>query len=323
VGLRGVIIKLGAAGDVLRTTPLLRALDPQATGTRVLWVTHHPDLLPEDACEPVPVSPSTLARLQAGRFDFCWNLDKDLEACALAEMTTAAQKKGFGLRDGVPWPLDPAAWHKFATGVDDPLSRLNTKSYPEEIFEIVGLPYEKQEYWLRAPSKNSLQGASELLPGDEWIGLNTGAGARWRSRVWPQSHWGELCARLCARGLKPILLGGPEEDDMNRTLAAQTGCAYPGVLPLEFFYALLHRCRVVVSGVTQAMHLAIAARVPLVLINNIFNPHEFELYGRGAVIGPPCACDCYYDSSCRSGRNCINEITPAAAVEMVLMYANR
>jgi hypothetical protein len=44
---RGVIIKLGAAGDVLRSTPLLRALDPAKTGTKILWVTHSPDLLPQ------------------------------------------------------------------------------------------------------------------------------------------------------------------------------------------------------------------------------------------------------------------------------------
>lgn len=311
---RGVIVKLGAAGDVLRTTPLLRAV---GKGTRVLWVTHHPELLPPDACEAVRVSPATLARLQSERFDFCWNLDKDPEACAIGEITNAAHKKGFGLKDGVPWPLDASAWHKFATGVDDPLSRANIRSYPEEIFEIVGLPYAKQEYWLRPPPAAAMHEAAETLPGEGWIGLNTGAGARWRSRIWPRGHWRELCERMRAAGLKPVLLGGPEEHEMNAALAAEAHCPYPGVRPLEFFYALMHRCRVVVSGVTQAMHLAIAARTPLVLINNIFNPHEFELYGRGVVAGPERPCDCYYDGVCRTGRACINEIAPARIAELV------
>ncbi|MEZ4890529.1 MAG: hypothetical protein R2779_08245 [Crocinitomicaceae bacterium] len=35
--------------------------------------------------------------------------------------------------------------------------------------------------------------------------------------------------------------------------------------------------------VTQllAMHITIALQKKIVLMNNIFNPHEFELYGRG------------------------------------------
>jgi ADP-heptose:LPS heptosyltransferase len=323
VARRGVIIKLGAAGDVLRTTPLLRALDPLATGTRVVWVTHHPDLLPEGACEAATVSPATLARLQTARFDFCWNLDKDPEACALAELVTADDKRGFGLRDGVPWPVGETALHKFATGVDDALSKANTKSYPEEIFEIVGLPYRRAEYWLRVPSSSAVRKAAALLPDRGWVGLNTGAGARWTSRIWPPGHWLKLCALLGKAGLKPVLLGGPDEEGLNQRIASESGCPYPGVHSLEVFYALMHRCRAVVSGVTQAMHLAIAARTPLVLLNNIFNPYEFELYGRGVVVGPPRPCDCYYHGVCATGRACINEIEPEQVAEQVLIHARR
>ena|SRR5437762_254952 len=73
---RGVIIKLGAAGDVLRSTPLLRALDPINSGTRILWVTHFPDLLPTHVCEAVHPTAATLARIAQGTWDFCWNLTR-------------------------------------------------------------------------------------------------------------------------------------------------------------------------------------------------------------------------------------------------------
>jgi hypothetical protein len=109
---RGVIIKLGAAGDVLRSTPLLRALDPFKTGTKILWVTHSPDLLSVDACEAVHPTAGTLARITQGTWDFCWNLDKDPEACAIAASTKATEYRGYTLRDGVPYPVDEAAWHR-------------------------------------------------------------------------------------------------------------------------------------------------------------------------------------------------------------------
>ena len=314
---RGVIIKLGAAGDVIRTTPLLRALDPMLTGTKVLWVSHSPELMPTGACEPVKPTAAVMARIAATEWDFCWNLDKDIEACAIASQVRAKEYAGYSLRDGVPYPIDERAWHKFATGLDNPYSRANTLSYVQEIFDIVGLPYNREEYWLREPASASKRAAEEILPGAGWVGLNTGAGWRWPTRIWPEENWAGLIAKLKSVGLKPVILGGPEEVALNDRLAQQTGCLWPGVKSLDVFYAMVARCDALVTSVTQAMHLAIAARVPLVLFNNIFNKAEFELYGRGEIVGPSTACDCFYDAVCKSGRNCVREITVERAFEAV------
>src|SRR3989440_2455479 len=112
------------------------------------------------------------------RWNFCWNLDKDPDACAIAASTKASEYRGYTLRNGVPFPVDEAAWHKFATGIDDPYSRSNQQSYVEEIFDIVGLPYQKEEYWLRRPARAAQEEAAELLPKGAAIGLNIGAGKR-------------------------------------------------------------------------------------------------------------------------------------------------
>jgi lipopolysaccharide heptosyltransferase III len=315
---RGVIIKLGAAGDVLRSTPLLRTLDPINTGTKVLWVTHFPDLLPTHVCEAVRPTAATLARIALGTWDFCWNLDKDPEACAIAASTKATEYCGYTLRGGVPYPVDEAAWHKFATGIDNPYSRGNRQSYVEEIFDITGIPFHREEYWLRDTTPTAREKAAELLPKGCAIGLNIGAGKRWTSRIWPIEYWIELIKLLKAHGLQPVLLGGPEEVETSAILVNATGCSASGVQPLQVFYAMIERCQCVVSAVTMAMHLAIGARTPLVLLNNIFNPHEFELYGRGEIVEPPAPCDCYYSPVCRTGRRCINEILPGAVFAAVL-----
>ena len=315
---RGVIIKLGAAGDVLRSTPLLRALDPLNTGTKILWVTHFPDLLPSLACETVRPTAGTMARIACGTWDFCWNLDKDQEACALAASTKAKEYRGYTLRDGVPYPMDEAAWHKFATGIDNPYSRRNRQTYVQEVFDITGLPFQGEEYWLRDTTAAAKETAIRLVPRNSAIGLNIGAGKRWPSRIWPVEYWIELIRLLKARGLQPILLGGPEEVEMSARLVDATGCSASSVQPLEIFYAMIERCECVVSAVTMAMHLAIGARTPLVLLNNIFNRYEFELYGRGEIVEPGGLCDCYYSPVCRTGRKCINEIVPKMVLEAVL-----
>jgi hypothetical protein len=92
----------------------------------------------------------------------------------------------------VPHPVDEAAWHKFATGIDNPYSRRNRQSYVEEIFDITGLPFSREEYWLRSTTAAARAKATELLPKDSAIGLNIGAGRRWPSRIWPVEFWIEL-----------------------------------------------------------------------------------------------------------------------------------
>jgi len=66
------------------------------------------------------------------------------------------------------------------------------------------------------------------------------------------------------------------------------------------------------------LHLAIGQKMAVVLLNSIFNPREFELYGRGVVVGPPTPCDCYYDQVCRTGRECLKEITVEAVEAAVI-----
>ena len=48
----------------------------------------------------------------------------------------------------------------------------------------------------------------------------------------------------------------------------------------------------------MAMHLAIGLRKKIVLFNNIFNRHEFELYGLGEILEPDFDCPCYFSPVC-------------------------
>ncbi len=51
IGKRILIIKLGAIGDVIRTTPLLRKLRQQYPHCHITWVTHTPAILPKNAID--------------------------------------------------------------------------------------------------------------------------------------------------------------------------------------------------------------------------------------------------------------------------------
>ncbi len=309
---RILIVKLGALGDVIRTTPLVSAFRKRYPGCRITWMTNSPDVIPHDLVDEVrrPDAVGLFTVLHAS-YDIALNLDKDPEACMLLADADARKKFGFTWKDGHISPATPAARHKLLTGLFDNLSRENTKNYLEEIFAICGMEFSGEEYLIRrdpAAGERWKKRTAAQAGGKTVVGLNTGCGKRWTTRLWPGEYWIALIGRLQDAGYYPVLLGGPDEDESNREYARRTGAWYPGHFPLAEFIALSSSAGVVVTQVSMMMHIAIALGKPLVLMNNIFNPHEFELYGRGVIVGPSSGCDCYYGETCTRTRQCMLDL---------------
>lgn len=293
---RILIIKLGAVGDVIRTTPLLTKLKEVYPHAQVWWLTLTPDVVPHTVDVVLPFTPQSLATLGATQFDLLLNLDKDKEACALAATLNAALKKGFTLKDGTPAPVDTDAVHKFLTGVFDDLNQANTKNYPAEIFEICGFTFAGEEYIL---DPHREEGYSWNLPRKKKVvGLNTGCGGRWVSRLWAEKNWIALAKKLKMAGYTPLLLGGEQEHEKNKRIANKSGARYFGHFPLPKFINEVDQCDLVVTAVTMAMHITIGLHKKIVLFNNIFNKNEFELYGRGEILEPEFDCPCFYAPVC-------------------------
>lgn len=310
-----LIIKLGALGDVIRTTPVVRRLRSVYPEARLWWLTLSPDIVATAVDVALPFTAQSLAILQAATFDVLYNFDKDREACGLAASLTARIKKGFTLVNGRPAPIDADARHKYMTGVFDDLSKANPKSYPQEIFELAGFAFAGEEYLLPSFPEQALPW--KLPRGKPVVGLNTGCGGRWVSRLWPEAQWVQLARRLKRAGYTPLLLGGEQEHAKNTRIARRSGALYFGHYPLKRFIALVDRCDVVVTAVTMALHIAVGLRKKIVLFNNIFNRHEFDLYGLGEILEPPGGCACYYAPVCTDPRHAPGGCMPSLDVETV------
>jgi heptosyltransferase-2 len=308
-----LIIKLGAIGDVIRTTPLLHRLKNEYPRAMIWWLTHSPEILPPHVDVKLAFSPEALLTLRSVRFARLYNLDKEKEACALTDQLTAETKKGFTLREGKCAPIDKDAEQKFLTGVFDDLNKANTKSYLQELFEICGFQFHGERY---------------IVPVHEWadkkwkfsrkknvVGLNTGCGGRWTSRLWPLPYWITTAKSLMKAGYDVVLLGGEQEHAKNREIARKSGAKYFGHYPLQQFINLVNRCDLVVTAVTMAMHITIGLGKKIVLFNNIFNKHEFELYGLGEILEPDFECTCFYSPTCPN--NCMQYLKPERVVQTV------
>jgi heptosyltransferase-2 len=322
-------VKLAALGDVLRTTPLLRGLRTADPDCHITWLTL-PEVLPmlkdiREIDRLLSYDFETVLGLQAETFDQLYCLDKESKATALAMKIHAKRKAGFGMTEfGNVTPLDTRSEYMFELGINDSLKfRLNTKTYPQLVFECAGIPYpEPQEYVFGDFSPEIARARSFLdrlgaQPGDLKIGLNTGAGDVFSTKKWTERGYARLADRLVESiGAKVLLLGGPSEEGRNGRIAAaahhplvNTGTANP----IREFAGIIGNCDLVVTGDTLAMHVAIGLKVPVVVILGATCHQEIELYGRGAKVISDFECSPCYLSVCPKEVTCM-DATPVDAV---------
>ncbi|MFH1420645.1 MAG: glycosyltransferase family 9 protein [Candidatus Aenigmatarchaeota archaeon] len=316
---RILIVKLGAMGDVIRTTPLLRKLKELYPNSEITWITYFPDVLPKAVDVPLEFNVMNVIKLQADHFDVLYSLDKDPEAVALANLIKADIKKGYKLENGKAAPIDADAHGKFLTGLHDGINKENVYSYVEEIFQITGLSYSNEKYLLDKPPKLVNDQLNKMKR--PIIMLNTGCGDRWPTRIWPDDNWMELTNMLKEAGYTPLLVGGQNEDLKNKYMAQHSSARYIGVLPMNEFISLVNECDLMVTCATMALHIALGLEKKIVLMNNIFNKNEFELYGQGVVLEPEAdnrvlECLSCFKSSC--DKKCLELITPKIVFDKVV-----
>ena len=251
-------------------------------------------------------------------FDLLLSLDKDLEACALANRVRARVRRGFSQWNGGITTFDQNAHSKWERGVFDDLMKANRQHYIAETFEVCGFDFREEEYLLpefRIPSVDL-----NAHTGGKKIALNTGAGDAWKPRKYSENRWVETARALKAQGHEVFLVGGSAEHELNQRIQAQSGAKYFGHFSMNEFIGLLSLADAVVTSVSFAFHVAVGLKKPIALLNNTFNPHEFYMYGRGVVLEPKLDClMCYkndFDENCVT-RDCMDLIEPNRIVEAV------
>lgn len=319
-----LLVKLGALGDVLRTTTVLSGLKKKYPGARISWVVEerNREALERNALvdEVLILEREIPAMLANRRFDMAINLDKERPALDTIMAANAAKKLGFGRSSsGDVCALDEKSDYAYRLGVDDELKfHQNQKTYQSISFEQAGLDFLKEEYVFET-SKEDREWAKKYLAtlgvragsGRPIVGLNTGAGKRFAGKILPDASCLELAQKF-SRGPNAVvlLLGGPEEVERNRRISALSrGAAVnTGEHSLSRFASLVALCGVVVSGDTTAMHVAIAMKVPVAVYFASTCSAEIELYGRGEKIVSKISCAPCYKKTCPIDEQCMKDM---------------
>ncbi|MFQ5601594.1 MAG: glycosyltransferase family 9 protein [Candidatus Krumholzibacteriia bacterium] len=276
-----LIIKLGAMGDVLRTTTILNAVDGPVT-----WVTQRVSLpllenIPQIA-DLVPLDEA--GRLDGRYFELAACLDDEPQACRILERVRYGRHVGAYLEDGrVRYGESAAPWYdmglvsRFGKERADELKRLNTHSYQEHLFEMFGEEFTGQDYVFGyEPRRASLRR----------IGIEMRADPRWQWKRWVR--YPELVERLRTNGFDVFVF--EQRND------------------LRDFIDDINSCGLIVTGDTLTMHLGLALRKRLIAVFGPTSAPEIHDYGRLTRIVSPIECVCCYLRTCDKTPNCMDLI---------------
>ena len=220
--------------------------------------------------------------------------------------------------NGVVRPLSKGGREWLAMGLDDGLKREGNLAYQDILKEVLELPERPgpPELLLTGEEKDrarEFRGKARIPQGRPLVGLNTGAGARWPLKQWTYRGFLELGKRLVKKGCSVLLLGGPSEEERNRKLLAEGGRGFYDAgsrNPVRDFAARLGLCDVLVTGDTLALHLGVAAGIPVIALFGPTSSAEIDLFGKGEKILPPgMDCLCCYLNRCDKKPTCMDLIT--------------
>jgi heptosyltransferase-2 len=280
-----LIIKLGATGDVVRTTPLLRRLPGQIT-----WLTLPRNAvllegLKENLCS---FSWEDRARVLNSEYDLVINLEDTL---AVAQFVKALRcKEIFGAyvdsNNSLGYTENSKRWFdlslisSYGRREADRLKLLNRQSYQEMIFNGLGLNFMGEQYLLPEPIERELSGD---------VAIAADAGPVWPMKRW--AYYSELSQELREEGLIVNVL--PTRASLLQHLADVRN----------------HRC--LVGGDSLPMHFALGTGTRCVSIFTCTSPWEIYDYGIQTKIVSPLLGQFFYQRGYES------RATTAIAVEQV------
>ncbi len=160
--------------------------------------------------------------------------------------------------------------------------------------------------------------AAEGLSRRAFALLHAGSSARWQSKRWEAEHFVALAHGIEAAGIAVLWIGGPDEAELNRTLAAQAGRDLTGAFSIPGLSEVARHARFAVVNDSGPMHLLSAAGIP---VYAFFGPTDWRRHhaiGQGdRVFVHPVECSPCYLGECPPVRRhaCLAEISPGQVSE--------
>lgn len=281
-----LLIKTGAAGDVVRTTTLLNVLEGAVTWVidnryAALLPTDHPSLARIIALEEADV-------LKKESFDLVLSLEEDPVCARLATEVQANQLIGVYATDtGITYTEEVAGWFdmslvsRLGRKAANEAKAANTHTFQHWLFQMLSLPFHGEPY--------RIYHNKTIRPQKGLIGIETRCGNRWPNKAW--AGYEALAAQLTSEGYDCLILSQQKQ--------------------LRDYLDDIARCAYLISGDTLAMHVAMAYEIPTLAIFNCTSPTEIYDYGLLEKVVSPLLKEVFY------GRDFSPAVVNSVSVEEV------
>ncbi|PIQ83183.1 MAG: lipopolysaccharide heptosyltransferase II [Candidatus Omnitrophica bacterium CG11_big_fil_rev_8_21_14_0_20_63_9] len=319
---RIAVWKLSALGDVVLSTPSLRAIRrqfPQAHISAIVGraayevVARCPYLNNAIIYDPkrkdrgIRRQWSWLRRLRREAFDLSIDLQNSRRTHLLAWLAGIPVRAGYRRKFG--WLLNRA--------VRLPRVVLAPVAHQHYLLQQAGIRPDGDalELW---PSALDEERAGQLLGGVDpqrpLIAVQPGGSGRWRTKRWPLARWASLCQLLAQRGMTVVVTGGPEETALGESLRSMVQPAplsLIGQTSLMELACVIKRCQLFLGHDSLALHLAAAVGTPAVALFGPTDPRRhLPPTFMGQVIKKDVFCSpCYSPRCCTITHACMQRIS--------------
>ena len=321
-------VRFSSIGDILLTTPLLRAIRHTHTGSRMTVLTkreyvpllsHNPNVQRVVGLAPGRSLLSLAAELRGDDYTHLLDLHDNLRSRAL-RLLVPGRWRSYPKHRAARALLIHAKRNRYR----------DRRPVPERYFSAArdlnvipdGQP---PEFFLGAEAREIAAAwlASVNLEHETNI-LAVAPGAAHATKRWPVEHWRMLVNRATKEGSAVVIVGGPDDAALGAALS-EGGlgrvASAAGLFGLQATGALLQRARALVSGDTGVMHMATGVGTPVVaLFGPTVEAFGFFPYTRQALVLElplPCRpCTSQGGPRCPLGHHrCMVDIHPRAVYE--------
>jgi lipopolysaccharide heptosyltransferase II len=266
-------VRFSSIGDVLLTTPLLRAIRHRHPAARLTVLTkqtyapllsHNPNINQVLAVTANHSLSRVAAELRSARYTHLLDLHDSARTRALRILVPGR------------WSTYPK--HRLARTILIHGKRnfyRDTRPVAERYFDAArhldvvpdaGPP----DFFLAPEAEREVAewfGGGTLLPDRPTVAIAPGAAHA--TKRWPVEHWRQLVQRVATRGLQVVVVGSAEDAAVAAAIAQGSGSGLANVagrFGLQGTGALLRRSAAVVSGDTGVMHMATAVGTPVIAL---------------------------------------------------------
>jgi len=308
-----LIIKLGAMGDVIRTTPLMPLIKKKYNGAHITWLVGEQSKELAKADRILVYNLDNTLRLQKEEFDVVFSLEIDVPGSALVNLVGAKKKYGFYLdKDGHPNCFNDKSKFYLERVFSNFVNKKNNKTYQEMMAEIMELDYEKIEPVLDY---------EEMKISGKLIGIHMGSAPRWSSKVWSTKNLIEFIRKIYSEtDYKILLFAGPNEAEKQKKILEE--------LPdlkiysndpnnsIKEFAGLVKKCEIMVVNDSLALHVSIALKKKTIALFFCTPDWEIEGYGHVTKIVSPLLQKHFFTDEC------LEELTDSISVDEVFKALN-